>query len=98
MKTSSHSSLRFNVCSPKPLFIPVSAVVLLLCLFAVIAPSKLRAQGTLTNGWLHTGTISPVGDSDSWTFTASSGDTIVIRVGEISQVNSFTPRIRLQNP
>jgi len=39
-----------------------------------------------------------VGDSDSWTFSASIGDTIVIRVGEISQTNNFTPRIRLQNP
>ena len=55
-------------------------------------------QGTLTNGWTHTGTIAPIGHSDSWTFSANAGDSIVIRVGEISQTNAFTPRIRLQNP
>jgi len=57
-----------------------------------------HAQGALTNGWTHTGTISPAGDSDSWTFSASIGDRIVIRIGEITQTGSFTPRIRLQNP
>jgi trimeric autotransporter adhesin len=56
------------------------------------------AQGTLTNGWTHTGTIAPVGDPDVWTFSANIGDRLVIRVGEISQTNNFVPRIRLQNP
>ena len=56
------------------------------------------AQGALTNGWAHTGTISPIGDADAWTFSATTGDRLVIRVGEISQTNAFTPRIRLQNP
>lgn len=56
------------------------------------------AQGTLTNGWTHAGIIAPVGDSDSWTFSANTGDRMVIRVGEIAQTNNFTPRIRLQNP
>src|SRR5262245_49393344 len=56
------------------------------------------AQGALTNGWTHTGAISSAGESDSWTFSAASGDRIVIRVGEITQTNAFTPRIRLQNP
>jgi hypothetical protein len=57
-----------------------------------------KAQGPLTNGWTHTGAISPAGDSDSWTFSATVGDTIFIRVGEITQSGNFTPRIRLQNP
>ena len=56
------------------------------------------AQGVLTNGWMHLGTIAPVGHSDSWTFSANTGDILVIRVGKISQTNSFTPRIRLMNP
>ena len=59
---------------------------------------SLLAQGTLTNGWTHTGSISPVGDSDVWTFAATIGDRIVIRVGEITQTGSFSPRLRLQNP
>jgi trimeric autotransporter adhesin len=56
------------------------------------------AQGARTNGWTHTGTICPFGDSDSWTFSANAGDAIIIRVGEITQTGSFTPGIRLQNP
>lgn len=59
---------------------------------------RVAAQGALTTGWLHTGTIAPVGDSDAWTFSATTGDRIVVRVGEISQTNNFTLRIRLQNP
>ena len=62
------------------------------------AAHDAQGQGTLTNGWTHTGTIAPIGHSDSWTFSANAGDSIVIRVGEISQTNTFTPRIRLQNP
>lgn len=57
-----------------------------------------NAQGSLTNGWAHTGTIAPVADADSWTFSATTGDRIVIRIGEITQTNNFTPRIRLQTP
>ncbi|MBI3853883.1 MAG: hypothetical protein HY298_26965, partial [Verrucomicrobia bacterium] len=64
----------------------------------LLTSADIRAQGVLTNGWMHTGTIAPVGDSDSWTFSANAGDRIVIRVGEITQTNSFTPRIRLINP
>ena len=71
---------------------------LLLLFLTGLCTNNAWAQGTLTNGWTHTGTISPVGDSDSWTFSANIGDSIVIRVGEITQTNSFTPRIRLQNP
>ncbi len=57
------------------------------------------AQGAMNNGWTHEGTISPVGDSDSWTFSANAGDSIVIRVGEITTLSgAFTPRIRLNNP
>ncbi|HQL80029.1 MAG TPA: hypothetical protein PLU91_17640 [Verrucomicrobiota bacterium] len=72
---------------------------LLLCLFMLAwGVNAALAQGALTNGWAHTGTISPIGDADAWTFSATTGDRLVIRVGEISQTNAFTPRIRLQNP
>src|ERR1022692_1419578 len=75
----------------------VACIFLLLSLMTLCV-NTATAQGALTNGWTHTGTISSVGDSDSWTFSASIGDSIVIRVGEITQTGSFTPRIRLQNP
>jgi hypothetical protein len=72
--------------------------VLWVLMLGLLYPGAVFAQGTLTNGYTHQGTISPVGDSDTWTFSAAIGDRIVIRVGEITQTGSFTPRIRLQNP
>ena len=79
------------------LFRSFASISIFLLLFMACAGTA-RAQGALTNGWTHTGTIAPIGDSDSWTFSVTSGDTLVIRVGEITQTNSFTPRIRLFNP
>jgi trimeric autotransporter adhesin len=74
-------------------------IVLLLALLLGLCSARLAlAQGTLTNGWTTTGTIAPVGDSDSWTFQANTGDRIVVRVGKITQTNSFNPRLRLQTP
>ncbi len=73
-------------------------LIAIIVLVALSVVPRVAAQGSLTNGWTHTGTIAPVGDSDSWTFSASIGDRIVIKVGEISQTNTFTPRLRLQNP
>ena len=67
-------------------------------MLGLLFPGAVFGQGALTNGFTHQGTIAPVGDSDSWTFSATTGDRIVIRVGEITQTNSFTPRLRLQNP
>ena len=56
------------------------------------------AGNVLTNGFTDTGSIASVGANNTWTFTASAGDRIVLRVGEISQTGNFTPRIRLVNP
>jgi trimeric autotransporter adhesin len=72
------------------------ASILFFCLALRAAPAC--AQGQLTNGWTHAGSIAPAGDSDVWTFSATSGDRIIVRVGEITQTGVFTPRIRLQNP
>ncbi len=64
----------------------------------MISAGSVRGQGALTNGWTHTDTIAPAGEVDSWTFSATNGDRIVIRVGEISQTNNFTPRLVLLTP
>ena len=64
----------------------------------VISTGTVCGQGALTNGWTHTGTIAPAGEVDSWTFSATNGGRIVIRIGEISQTNNFTPRILLLTP
>lgn len=67
-------------------------------ILGLLLPGAVFGQGALTNGFTHQGAISPVGDADSWTFSATTGDRIIIRVGEITQTGSFNPRIRLQNP
>ena len=48
-----------------------------------VAVSAGDEGGPLTNGTLNAGTISS-GDIDAWTFTASSGDSVVLRVGELT--------------
>ncbi len=97
-------SISLTARRPKdyPTSIPASwaggLLVFLILITGVISASTARAQGPITNGWTHTGTIAVGGEVDSWTFSAGVGDTVVIRVGEISQTNNFTPRIRLMNP
>ncbi len=48
--------------------------------------------GALTNGFQHTGTI-PIGDLDTWNFSANAGDSIVLRMGA-----KFVPWILLYGP
>jgi len=75
------------------------ALAVLPALALAFSAANGRAQGTLTNGWTHTGTISPAGASDSWTFSANAGDSLIIRVGEIATLSgTFSPRIQLNNP
>ena len=61
-------------------------------------PRSVQAQGAIASGETRTGTIAPVGDSDSWTFVANADDAIVVRLGEISQSGNFLPRLRLFGP
>ena len=60
--------------------------------------SPARAQGTLVNGARGTGLISPVGDMDTWTFSADSGAAIVVRVGEAVAGSPLTPNVTLYGP
>ncbi len=60
--------------------------------------ASVQAQGPLTNGFTHLGDLQTIGETDSWTFSANAGDSIVVRVGQISETNSFSPRVRLMNP
>ena len=75
---------------------------LLLFLFMACAmvPGVARAQGPITNGFTHAGVI-PVGGLDTWTFQATLGDSITLRIGEVPATGTdpqFVPRIRLQGP
>jgi hypothetical protein len=75
-------------------FIHLFFILLLLALNI----NATNAQGILTNGGTYGGTIAPIGDSDTWTFSATKGDSIIIKVGRVTQTNNFNPRIRLLNP
>jgi hypothetical protein len=63
-----------------------------LVLLAVLVPGAL-AQGALTNGAEHPGTIL-VGEVDTWTVEVQTGDTLILRAGGVG----FTPRIDLYGP
>lgn len=64
---------------------------------ATIADAIL-APGTLINGQNHTGRISAPGQLDTWTFTATQSETIILSVAETAGVADFTPWIRLLAP
>ena len=74
-----------------------AAAVALLTLMSV---NSALAQGALANGSTTGGTITLVGEAHSWTFSATNGDAIVIRVGDVTNLNLavFTPRLRLFSP
>ncbi len=52
--------------------------------------------GLLTNGVMHTGTIE-VGDVDQWSFDASAGDSLTVRVGEMV-AGGLTPWVGIYGP
>ena len=58
----------------------------------VLAPGD--EGGPMTNGYTHQGNL-PIGDLNAWTFTANTGDDIVLKVGQITDTNNFDPWIRL---
>lgn len=62
------------------------------------APRAARAQGAIASGETRTGSITLIGGSDSWTFTANANDALVVRLGEISQSGNFVPRLRIFGP
>jgi len=63
------------------------------------AEGTASAQGTLTNGDIHTGTIATPGEVDTWSFSAAQGDYIALAVGEIVAVPDpgFVPLMQLKN-
>ncbi|MCC7377584.1 MAG: hypothetical protein IT581_23185, partial [Verrucomicrobiales bacterium] len=66
----------------------------------LLLPYPLLAQGPLTNGDNHSGSILAPGEVDSWTFQASAGNAISVSIGELTDTSngSFLPRIRLRAP
>jgi len=56
----------------------------------------LLAQGDLTNGGNHDGSIT-LDDQDIWAFSANEGDKIFVRAAQLSGGKSFAPRLRIYN-
>lgn len=52
----------------------------------------------LVNGGSQTGTIASAGAQDTWTLTATSGETIFVSVGELTSGSPLVPRVKLLNP
>ena len=71
-------------------------------LFAVaLAASGIIVQSVsaqLVNGYMHTGTILTNTQTDTWTFTASAGDWIILRAGDTGNSTNFEPGIWLYGP
>jgi hypothetical protein len=63
-----------------------------------LSPRSAAAQGALSNGDNHAATISAPGELDSWTFSAASGDAIVLSLGEVGADSPFYPWLRLYSP
>ena len=72
--------------------------LLLAMIGAGLFPDAAFAQGAMTNGENHAGAISIAGEVDSWTFTATAGDAVVLRIGEVGGDSAFYPWIRLYSP
>ena len=96
----SHTSLGNNSVILHPRFRPrtnaLGACMLLVLSLAILFPATGGAA-TISPGETLDGAISVAGETDSWTFTASAGDAIVVRVGDES-TTTFTPKIQLLSP
>ena len=62
-----------------------------------LAASRAEAQGTLSNGGNHTGTLGPA-QEHVWTFHADKGDAVTIMIGEVGADTAYVPSIRLLQP
>ena len=60
-------------------------------------PGTALGTGPLTNGLATTGSIA-LGSLDVWTFTANSGESLAVRMGELTPNSTLTPYLRLYGP
>jgi hypothetical protein len=77
---------------------PFLKFVMLLAALLIMSRGPAFAQGAMTNGDNHTGSISAPGQVDAWTFTAVAGDAISLSIGEVGENSAFWPWIRLFAP
>jgi len=60
---------------------------------SVVSPRPALAQGALSNGITSSGTLT-TGETNSWTFSANAGDSVVLRMGSAA----LNPRLQLLSP
>src|SRR5689334_13658968 len=76
----------------------LSCVLAIVCLTNAIHPAKALAQGAMTNGANHTGTIVTLGGTDTWTFSANQGDTVLLSIARTGGDANFAPEAQVRNP
>src|SRR5688572_14256486 len=81
----------FSLSSGAPYSRVAGLFVMLLA--SVFCAVNAIAQGALTNGANHTGTLV-VGTTNTYTFSATAGDSFVLRIG----TTNFTPRLVVFGP
>ncbi|WP_372795146.1 hypothetical protein [Pontiella sp.] len=65
----------------------------------VLAGTFASYAAGLANGGNHTGTITTNDVTDTWTFSADAGDSVILRIGEeTTTYGTFSPWIRLYGP
>src|SRR5438876_545749 len=74
-----------------------SSVRILHVLFLGALYSGVLQAQTLSSGGNHDGTIL-LNQTNSWSFTAGSGDRIVLRGAQLSTTNNFYPWLRIYDP
>ena len=57
-----------------------------------------HGQGLLTNGAIHSGTISQAEEAHDWTFEANEGDFVLLSIAETDDGTGFTPWLRVFRP
>jgi uncharacterized repeat protein (TIGR01451 family) len=72
--------------------------LVLTALFVMGRADMALAQGAMTNGQNHSGVLSAPGELDSWTIAATSGDSILVRMGEIGGDSELYPYLLLYAP
>ncbi|MFN2378268.1 MAG: hypothetical protein ABR538_17190 [Candidatus Binatia bacterium] len=55
-----------------------------------------RADGPIVSGEALDGAISTVGEVDTWTFTATIGERVVVRIARLTGDNILYPTMRLR--
>src|SRR5438093_26174 len=85
-----HNSRQFR--PPASFMSLFSLTLLLIGLWTASATAQ-----TLTSGGNYDGTLLP-NQTNSWTFTATSGDRIVVRGAALTSTDNFNPWLRIYNP